>query len=165
MADIKPLASLSPSLLARKGAARPAMRAQSYFTLDTATPPPATEDLGWNDMGDDTVSAAIVPINDDPIPAPIAPPAIVEQQQALADRVAPSAELETKALTPKRAAAGSRGKAAFTLRLDPDRHLQLRLLSAVSLRSAQQIVTAALDLVLKERSTEISDALNKTRKD
>ena len=38
-----------------------------------------------------------------------------------------------------------RGKAAFTLRLDPDRHLQLRLACAVTRRSAQQLVTGALD--------------------
>ncbi|MEY4891085.1 MAG: hypothetical protein RIQ75_2215, partial [Pseudomonadota bacterium] len=47
-----------------------------------------------------------------------------------------------------RAAPGSRGKAAFTLRLDADRHLQLRLACALSHRSAQQIVTEALDAYL-----------------
>jgi hypothetical protein len=36
-------------------------------------------------------------------------------------------------------------KAAFTLRLDTERHLRLRLACAVEHRSAQQIVTAALD--------------------
>ena len=39
-------------------------------------------------------------------------------------------------------------KAAFTLRLDPDRHLRLRLACAVDNRSAQQIVTQALDAFL-----------------
>jgi hypothetical protein len=38
-----------------------------------------------------------------------------------------------------------RSKAAFTLRLDPDRHLKLRLACALSRRSAQQLVTEALD--------------------
>jgi hypothetical protein len=47
-----------------------------------------------------------------------------------------------------RAAAGSKGKAAFTLRLDPDRHLKLRLACAVDGRSAQQLVTDALDQLL-----------------
>ena len=42
-----------------------------------------------------------------------------------------------------------RHKAAFTLRLDEDRHLRLRLASAVSGRSAQQIVTGALDAFLE----------------
>jgi hypothetical protein len=44
---------------------------------------------------------------------------------------------------------GSKGKAAFTLRLDPDRHLKLRLACAVGGRSAQQLVTDALDQLLE----------------
>jgi hypothetical protein len=48
-----------------------------------------------------------------------------------------------------RAAPGSKGKAAFTLRLDPSRHLKLRLACAVDGRSAQQIVTDALDQLLE----------------
>jgi len=47
-----------------------------------------------------------------------------------------------------RAAAGSKAKAAFTLRLDPERHLNLRLACAVSGRSAQLLVTDALDQLL-----------------
>jgi hypothetical protein len=47
-----------------------------------------------------------------------------------------------------RAAPGSKGKAAFTLRLDPERHLKLRLACAVNGRSAQQLVTDALDEIL-----------------
>nr|WP_237219987.1 hypothetical protein [Sphingomonas arenae] len=43
---------------------------------------------------------------------------------------------------------GAKGKAAFTLRLDPDRHLKLRLACAVTARSAQQLVTRALDELL-----------------
>jgi hypothetical protein len=48
-----------------------------------------------------------------------------------------------------RAAPGSKGKAAFTLRLDPERHLKLRLACAVDGRSAQQLVTDALDSLLE----------------
>jgi hypothetical protein len=47
-----------------------------------------------------------------------------------------------------RALPGSKGKAAFTLRLDPGRHLKLRLACAVNSRSAQQLVTDALDQLL-----------------
>jgi hypothetical protein len=47
-----------------------------------------------------------------------------------------------------RSQAGSKGKAAFTLRLDPERHLKLRLACAVDGRSAQQIVTDAVDQFL-----------------
>lgn len=46
------------------------------------------------------------------------------------------------------AAQSSVRRAAFTLRLDSDRHLRLRLASAVSGQSAQQLVTAALDELL-----------------
>src|SRR4029453_2563265 len=43
----KPFASLSSGLLARKGAARPAMRPQGFGGQSGA----GLEDLGWNDMG------------------------------------------------------------------------------------------------------------------
>jgi len=48
-----------------------------------------------------------------------------------------------------RRAPGLKDKAAFTLRLDPERHLKLRLACAVTHRSAQQIVTEALERFLK----------------
>jgi hypothetical protein len=41
------------------------------------------------------------------------------------------------------------GKAAFTLRLDQDRHLRLRLASALHNVSAQVLVTEALDHFLQ----------------
>ena len=47
-----------------------------------------------------------------------------------------------------RAAPGSKGKAAFTLRLDAERHLKLRLACAIDGRSAQMLVTQALDTLL-----------------
>jgi hypothetical protein len=46
------------------------------------------------------------------------------------------------------AAKTKRGKAAFTLRLDHDRHLRLRIASALCHRSAQILVTEALDAFL-----------------
>src|SRR3712207_1402079 len=46
MSDPKPFASLSSGLLARKGAAKPAMRPQSFGQMGFGL-----EDLGWNDMG------------------------------------------------------------------------------------------------------------------
>lgn len=70
-------ASLGPSLLARKGGAKPAMRPQvAPLVIDqaAAVPDDALEDLGWNDMGhdhggdplgDDGLGADIVPINAD----------------------------------------------------------------------------------------------------
>jgi hypothetical protein len=69
--------------------------------------------------------------------------------------VAPPAPRAAESAPPRRAptprsARGSKGKAAFTLRLDPDRHLKLRLACAVDGRSAQQIVTDAVDQFLAQ---------------
>lgn len=47
-----------------------------------------------------------------------------------------------------RAAPGTKARAAFTLRLDHERHLKLRLAAAVSHRSAQLLVVEALDAFL-----------------
>jgi hypothetical protein len=76
--------------------------------------------------------------------APIAPPPVVEQQRALRDSFA---EAEVVVELPRRRASmrNAKPKAAFTLRLDPERHLKLRLASAITRRSAQQLVTGALD--------------------
>lgn len=52
---------------------------------------------------------------------------------------------------PSKAEANARAKAAFTLRLEADRHLKLRLACAVTGRSAQQLVTEALDQLLEAR--------------
>jgi hypothetical protein len=61
-----------------------------------------------------------------------------------------------------RSAPGSKGKAAFTLRLDPDRHLKLRLACAVDGRSAQQLVTDALDNLL-ERMPDLDGLAEKAK--
>lgn len=85
-------ASLGPTLLARKGGAKPAMRPQvAPLAVDQkAVPEEALEDLGWNDMGHDDDGAQIVPIN-----AEIAAdeftanpgPVIRRQQRRLEERV------------------------------------------------------------------------------
>ncbi|GAA4007430.1 hypothetical protein [Sphingomonas humi] len=49
---------------------------------------------------------------------------------------------------PRSRASAGKAKAAFTLRLDQDRHLKLRLACAVTGTSAQQLVTRALDELL-----------------
>lgn len=140
----KPLAALSSGLLARKGHARPAMRPQAYATLSSVTP---VDDLGWNDMGPEPTP-----------PMPELPPVLVERA-ALQDEVAqiaPEPEPAPIMVEPDPVAIaaalasrpGGRGKAAFTLRLDHDRHLRLRLASAVVHRSSQALLTQALDLFL-----------------
>ncbi|MDK2766765.1 hypothetical protein [Sphingomonas sp.] len=149
----KPAASLSSGLLARKGQARPAMRPQGFVGLDPGT---SLDDLGWNDMGSDLPPA--------PTYEPV-PPVLTQRQtlveefapppQPVAAPVAPEPETPARPVSTATAArigreVGARkGKAAFTLRLDHDRHLKLRLASAVTGRSAQVIVTEALDAFLE----------------
>lgn len=60
----------------------------------------------------------------------------------------PSPKVPVAAEPRIRAEASVKGKAAFTLRLDPARHLKLRLACAVTGKSAQQLVTRALDELL-----------------
>jgi hypothetical protein len=169
MNEARPFASLSSGLLARKGAARPAMRPQGF------APHQGFEDLGWNDMGHEPdgaleeempehVPSSIAALTPAPKPAhQEAPePEVVAQQRAIAESFAaepepdlPAAPAEAPAAVvalPKRPAAApavaSGKKSAFTLRVDADRHLRLRLATAVTGRSAQQLVTEALDQLL-----------------
>ncbi|HEV7659518.1 MAG TPA: hypothetical protein VGO55_06690 [Allosphingosinicella sp.] len=182
--DARSYASLSSGLLARKGAAKPAMRPQGFGHHA------GFDDLGWNDMGShggqqhepapedvfegdlpEHVPSSIAALTPAPKLAKAAPadaeeqaePEVVAQQRAIAESFPAEVEVEVDAedeappapaqvvALPKRQAlpvvvAGR--KAAFTLRLDAERHLRLRLATAVTGRSAQQIVTGALDALL-----------------
>jgi hypothetical protein len=80
-------------------------------------------------------------------PAAVATP-VAEPTPVAKPLVAAAPAPATRRLPTPRAAPGTKGKAAFTLRLDPERHLKLRLACAVDGRSAQQIVTDALDQFL-----------------
>lgn len=152
MSEVKPFASLEPKLLARKGSARPAMRSQILpfvgFEQNAAY---QLEDLGWNDMGEDDYQSAEVhqltplPINPEgeALTADSAKPAVRRQQEALAAHLAQPAR-------PPRSALAEGRRAAFTLRLDEERHLKLRLACTIKNRSAQQIVTEALDHLLSD---------------
>ena len=76
------------------------------------------------------------------VPAPAVP-----KVRATPKKAKPAAK---SASAPKGVARRAEGrKAAFTLRLDTDRHLRLRLACAVQNRSAQMLVTAALDQLLE----------------
>jgi len=93
------------------------------------------------DEDEEEVDETAEPLEAEPAPVAIlrsAPAPVRAPVHAPAPRRAPTV----------RAAPGSKGKAAFTLRLDPERHLKLRLACAVNGRSAQQIVTDALDHLL-----------------
>ena len=201
MSEPKPFASLSSGLLARKGAARPAMRPQGFGQIGAGL-----EDLGWNDMGFEppkpaendedgadvvaaypvrTPSSGLTPVEspvhdqqaaiagrlsayapddageevdetaelyepeDEPavaFEAPVAPAPEPERVVAVASALAP-VPVRRRA-TKVRSAPGGKAKAAFTLRLDSDRHLKLRLACAVHGSSAQMLVTDALDQFL-----------------
>lgn len=217
MGEPKAFASLSSGLLARKGAARPAMRPQGFGQTGSGL-----EDLGWNDMGfeppkpadgaadesHDAFGAELQPVPlRNPLSAltPVGSP-VHEQQAEIADRLndcseegeeedetaelfeageeplaaalreAQAVSAETPSMEPivedvpsavpasppdfeaaaaprraprARSLPGTKDKAAFTLRLDKQRHLKLRLACAVSGRSAQQLVTEALDTFLR----------------
>lgn len=158
MIEPKPFASLTSGLLARKGGARPAMRRAYIPGSDRPNLPLSVqEDLGWNDMGheavtEDVPAAPVAMIREDmpELAAEAAAPEIVKQQEQLAGQFAePPAEQEV--WTPAPIARPRGAKAAFTLRLDAERHLRLRLACAVSNRSAQQIVTQALDAFLNSQ--------------
>jgi len=148
MGHAKPQAALTSGLLARKGKARPAMRSQGFGGFGDVAG--AIEDLGWNDMGQTEL-----------------PPVVLRERQALKEEIeapqpdAPQPEALQPASQPMvsetalarigetvRARQG-KAKSAFTLRLDAERHLRLRLAAAVCNRSAQQLVTTALDAFLE----------------
>lgn len=199
-------ASLGPTLLARKGGAKPAMRPQLPPLVQdeaelAAIAEEQLEDLGWNDMGGDDAAANegganIVPINagltaddfadasgpivrrqqrrleervladaamtgpedrepeydeedeafygDDEIAKDFAPVAIAPEPIFTAPAAAPAA---LKRRTP---AVKQARRAAFTLRLDAERHLKLRLAATMQGVSAQALVTEALDALLAE---------------
>ena len=248
----KPFASLSSGLLARKGAARPAMRPQGFGQSGAGL-----EDLGWNDMGfeapkavpaerdgeHDAFGEEIVehprsahPTGLSPVESPVH-----GQQAEIADRFSAAADEEeafdeeydetaepydpnalegdededeeeadeealyaepqapvfvapqpvfeapepvfeapkpvtfeapvpvsAQAPAPRRvpvsrSVPGAKEKAAFTLRLDKDRHLKLRLACAVNGRSAQMLVTEALDQLLRAMP-EVDDMAEKANR-
>ncbi len=206
----KPFASLSSGLLARKGAARPAMRPQGFGGQVGG----GLEDLGWDDMGfeppkpteadrDTEHDAFGEELTPHPLRNPLAALTPVnspvhDQQAEITDRlnvveesedetfdedfdetaelvegdelpeivlaakpepapvvVAPVAVAPVTVARPRRqpkarSQPGASGKSAFTLRLDPSRHLKLRLACAVNGRSAQQLVTDAVDRLLAD---------------
>ena len=215
MSESKPFASLSPTLLARKGAAKPAMKPQwgAMPTYSTEVPQPPTgdelEDLGWNDMGEaeevdstpesapeSTPQSTVVafgapdePLHQQPLTGGV--PEVVRQQDALAGHVSPGraasdSDRESSPLIPLAAHRYARGvaalsaaaanagaerhsalaegrRAAFTLRVDETRHLKLRLACTMQGRSAQQLVTQALDRLLEELP-ELDDLAKRVRR-
>lgn len=182
MSDPKPLASLSPTLLARKGAAKPAMRRQVHYP-DSLARMAAEDDLGWNDMGDEDHAAPhaaepvgqeagnekfqdaggdVVPIKAQvELPADPVKPMVIHHQEEIARQVIAPAPVHVpvhlsaavsahEPAKPRRSALENGRRAAFTLRMDAERHLKLRLACTIRNRSAQQLITEALDRLIDE---------------
>ena len=163
-------ASLGPTLLARKGGAKPAMRPQLAPLPGVNLPENSgsadqMEDLGWNDMGQDGVqdtteaTPAETPQAANTDEMGTESPLVHTQQVRLAERIIaetrkPSSETQPAAnqSAPKipRRRTAAKGRAAFTLRLDRERHLKLRLAATMKNMSAQAFVTEALDAMLAE---------------
>lgn len=133
MTESNAFASLGPMLLARKGTAKPAMRAQltqndrvAELADDFEDLAESQSDLGWNDMGNDNDVVPLRPVRD-------------------------KSPVRMRQPSPVRRKAADQGRrAAFTLRLDDERHLKLRLASTMQDCSAQALVTEALDRFLGE---------------
>lgn len=148
MSEPKSFASLGPTLLARKGGARPAMRPQFGAQLGVQQLEIGDhEDLGWNDMGEQH-TAAVLPLT--PPPANEGAAEVHRQQDSIIERIARPAPAVNKPAKPRKSALQSGRRAAFTLRVDAERHLKLRLACTIRNRSAQQLVTEALDQLLAD---------------
>lgn len=146
MNEPKSFASLSPGLLARKGAAKPAMRQQlqPMRQFHEATARELDVDENYNDFGDleaPVHEAEVVEFK--PAAHSGHVPEVVHQQLSIAARL-------NSGSRPRRSALAEGRNAAFTLRLDAERHLKLRLACTLANRSAQQIVTEALDKLIAD---------------
>jgi hypothetical protein len=144
MAEAKPIASLSPTLLARKGGARPAIRSAQPELTQTEDAGEASRESATR-RGRNQAGAKVVTLNTVRIAAPAGKGNVLRRQrERLSEQFANGAK-------PRQIASAASAKerpAAFTLRLDADRHLRLRLASALAGRSAQQLVVEALDSML-----------------
>ena len=95
---------------------------------------------------DEADEAAYAPLHaDDPFALEDEADAPAEPAPVLAARPA-----RTPKAAARRASAAAGRRAAFTLRLDPERHLKLRLAATMRGVSAQALVTDALDAMLAE---------------
>lgn len=133
----KSFASLTGSMLARKTALRPA----ADLALE------GSNDLDWRAPG-----AAEA----EPSAEPAAEPLLVNKPAPIA-KVLPLVRPAREPAEPGPQPTGLKPlpvrrtrTAAFTLRLDPDRHLRLRLACNLRGRSAQALVTEAVDRLLAD---------------
>jgi len=134
------MASLASGLLARKGEARPATRRPFVAKTTIALLPVAGTARAFNDDIDSPDQGGRAHAG--------SPPAIVRQLDRLARAFLPPAE----------AGCADHPRVAFTLRLDHERHLRLRLARAITHHSGQRIVTQALDEYLARLGSSVAAA-------
>jgi hypothetical protein len=186
MSEPKTFASLGPTLLARKGGAKPAMRPQLAPLTGMGGAQAAQalvqdfedlDDLGWNDMGHEHEEVGDSQVHEAQVfaltPAPAnaeaeaemrevdaaaraemaaaaGEPLVLRQRRDVVAQIADQNREPARREPSHRLVVDVARRAAFTLRLDAKRHLKLRLASTVKNRSAQQLVTAALDRYLAD---------------
>lgn len=127
--------------------------------MDGISPEIAAPEMPAPDRGVPDMAVPDMPVPDMPALDTVAPqratpaPGIVAGSMAPAQmapaQAAPAGSPRILERTPRRQPMAAVSKAAFTLRIDPERHLRLRLASAVTRRSAQVILIEALDKYLK----------------
>lgn len=119
----------------------PPVLAQRHALAEEFAPPPQMPPQAQMQPEPQPLPELVVP--------PVAQPAPLVE--AAPEPMAPAPRPVSTATAARigREVASKKGKAAFTLRLDTDRHLKLRLASALSGRSAQLLVTEALDAFLE----------------
>jgi hypothetical protein len=113
-------------------------------------------------MPAEDIVAVEPPVTADVVAAPADP---ADGERAAAPAPVSRARRAAKARPPVAVPRETVRKAAFTLRLATDRHLLLRLACAVQNRSAQQIVTEALDRLLADLPDVARLAASLPRKD
>ncbi|MGB3805666.1 MAG: hypothetical protein WA936_00545 [Erythrobacter sp.] len=154
-------ASLEPALLARKGGAKPAMRPQ-LAPLPEKPVDDQLEDLGWNDMGEESQASGEAVTNVVSLgrtkgaPRPLHT-AANEDASTQEEHLGAFPAADEDALIRRKPSAArkdarqkSARRAAFTLRLDTERHLKLRLAATIRATSAQALVTEALDTLFSQ---------------
>jgi len=150
-------AHTASGLLARKGGARPALRPQAW--ADDASAPQSQDRAEFRDAAPANDEAALD--TSQHLPSRHLRGRISAGFAAAVAQYAPvaNAELTPVATHPAPARKRSRrraldrgGKAAFTLRIDAERHALLRQTCLAANRSAQQVLIEALDRLIADYS-------------
>ena len=134
MYDPKPAASLTGDLLVRKGQARPALSPGLVLDGEDGTPAPRR----------------VITL---PRPEPSRPAETAEAGATRPFLSPPPGNAANEAGAAEDSRTAARRRVAFTYRLDPERHLNLRVVAIYKRTSGQKILDEALDRYLEEVMT------------